>query len=123
MSGTGRFREYRKFLVALIVMALLSPLGLYLPRILKAGSAWGEWGVDEIREMVGYEPQGMKKTAEVWKAPMPDYAIPGQENAPLPRLSLFYILSGFLGILLCGGGTWLLGRWLAGKKKVRQPWR
>ncbi|OGP76157.1 MAG: hypothetical protein A2Z13_00335 [Deltaproteobacteria bacterium RBG_16_64_85] len=123
MSGTGGFREYRKFLVALIVMALLSPLGLYLPRILKAGSAWGEWGVDEIREMVGYEPQGMKKTAEVWKAPMPDYAIPGQENAPLPRLSLFYILSGFLGILLCGGGTWLLGRWLAGKRKVRQPWR
>jgi cobalt/nickel transport protein len=117
MTDTGSFREYRKFVVILIVMALLSPVGLYFPQIMKAGSAWGEWGIDEIREMVGYEPQGMKKTAEVWKAPMPDYAIPGQENAPLSRLSLFYILSGFIGILVCGGGTWLLGRWLAGKKK------
>ena len=117
MSGTGRFREYRKFLVALIVMALLSPFGLYLPRILKAGSAWGEWGVDEIRKMVGYAPGGMEKKADLWKAPMPDYAPPSRDSVPLSRLSLFYILSGFLGILLCGGGTWLLARWLAGKKK------
>jgi len=117
MSGTGTFREYRKFLVALVILALLSPVGLYLPRILKAGSAWGEWGVDEIRKMVGYAPAGMEKTADLWKAPMPDYAPPGQENTSLPRLGLFYILSGFLGILLCGGGTLLLVRWLAGKRK------
>ena len=117
MSFSREFREYRKFLVALVVLALLSPLGLYMPRILKAGSAWGEWGVDEIRKIAGYAPAGMERNANLWKAPMPDYGPPSGENAPLSRQAIFYILSGFTGILLCGGGAWLLGRWLAGKKK------
>ena len=32
-------------------LALLSPLGLILPRIMNAGAAWGEWGVDEIKNV------------------------------------------------------------------------
>lgn len=48
--------EYRRFWLALVVLALISPLGLSLPDALKAGSAWGEWGVDEIRQRIGYVP-------------------------------------------------------------------
>src|SRR3972149_4810368 len=71
-------REYRNLLIALGVMALLTPIGLYLPQILKAGAAWGEWGIHEVRKMVGYTPAGMEKTADTWKAPMPGYGPPGR---------------------------------------------
>jgi cobalt/nickel transport protein len=108
--------EYRRLWIALLVLALLSPIGLYLPSVLKAGAAWGEWGLDEIRQMLGYTPAGMEKTADLWKAPLPDYALPGQEGAPLSRLSLSYILSAFLGMGSCAGGAYLIGRWLAHRK-------
>ncbi len=117
MTRPGPFREYRRLFAALLVMAVLTPLGLYLPRILSAGSAWGEWGIAEIRQMIGYEPAGMKKNADAWKAPLRNYALPGQETAPLSRLSLSYVLSALVGTALCGGGAWLLARWLTGRKK------
>jgi hypothetical protein len=37
-----------------------------------------------------------------WKAPMPDYSLPGQENAPLKALSLSYILAGAIGVVVIG---------------------
>ncbi len=109
-------KEFRVLWIALLVMALASPIGLYLPRLVKAGAAWGEWGLDEIRQMIGYAPAGMKKTADIWKAPVPEYALPGQEGAPLSRLSLSYILSAFIGIGTCGGGGYLLAGWLTGRR-------
>lgn len=113
--------EYRKFVVLLVVLALLSPLGLYLPQLLKAGRGWGEWGVDEIRRAIGYAPAGMERTAGRWKAPLPDYAPPGRGDAPFADRGAAYILSGFLGIALCGAGAWLLGRWLAGRRRGPKP--
>ena len=103
---------YRRFWIALAVLALLSPLGLYLPTLFKAGGAWGEWGLEELRQMLGYIPPGMEKTADLWKAPLPDYALPGQEGGPLANLSLSYIFSAFLGMALCAGGGYLVTRWL-----------
>lgn len=105
--------EYRKFLIALGLMALLTPVGLYLPQIMKAGGAWGEWGINEVRTMVGYAPAGMEKTADAWKAPMPDYAPPGGGDASSPAQGLYYLFSAFLGIIACGGAAHLLARWLA----------
>jgi cobalt/nickel transport protein len=104
--------EYRNLWIALLIMALLTPLGLYLPQMMRAGGAWGEWGIDEVRQMIGYVPAGMERMAELWKAPLPDYALPGQENAPLARLSLSYVLSAFIGIVTCAGGAYLLARLL-----------
>lgn len=119
MTGGGRFREYRKFVVALVVMAALSPLGLYLPRLLGAGGAWGEWDKEEIAARVGYVPDGMRRTADRWKAPLPDYALPGRKDAPSRSPGLAYALSGLAGLALCGGVAWLLGRSLAGRKGPR----
>ena len=112
-------REYRKFLIALGLMAFLTPIGLYLPQITKVGGAWGEWGIHEVRKMIGYAPPGMEKTADTWKAPMPDYAPPGRENAPFPTQGVHYLLSAFLGIVASGGGAYLLARWLT--RRGRPP--
>jgi hypothetical protein len=62
--------------------------------------------------MVGYAPAGMEKEAETWKAPIPDYAPSGRENASIPEQGLYYLISAFLGIVACGGGAYLLARWL-----------
>ena len=104
-----------KMWIALGVIILLSPLGLILPDHFKAGSAWGEWGSDEIQKMVGYVPQGLARLGEIWKAPMPDYAFKGWEEKGLTHLSLAYIVSAVLGVVLIALSTWLLGRWLTKK--------
>lgn len=70
------------------------PLGL-----LAEGTAWGEWGIDEIAEVVsdgqvlGYTPSGMAKGFE-WSAVFPDYTVTG-----LPDV-FAYILSAVIGVAL-----------------------
>ena len=100
----------RRLWIGLGVLIILSPLGLILPAIFNAGSAWGEWSADELNKMVGYLPKGMQKISDIWKAPMPDYALKGQENAPLQALSLDYILSAIIGVAVVVGLIILLGK-------------
>jgi hypothetical protein len=109
-------RRRRDLWLGLGLLAVLSPLGLYLPLWTGAGAAWGEWGLAEIRELLGYVPAGMERSAELWTAPLPDYALPGTEQASLARLTLGYVLSAFLGMAACLAGAYALGRWL-----VRRP--
>ena len=108
-------REYRPLLVALAVMALLSPVGLYFPEIMKAGGAWGEWGVDEVRKLVGYAPREMERSAGGWKAPLPGYSLPDQGEAPLRRRGPAYVLSAIVGVAACGGFAYLVARRLAAR--------
>ncbi len=108
-------RPYRPLLAALAVMALLTPVGLYLPEIMKAGGAWGEWSVQEIRKLVGYAPQEMERSAGTWRAPLPNYSLPGRNDGPLKRRSAAYVVSAFAGIAACGGCAYLLARRLAPK--------
>jgi len=96
----------RRLAIGLGVLVLLSPLGLYLPSAFRAGPAWGEWGSAEIRQEVarhtgghGYVPAGLKRTEKSgWKAPLPDYALPGQKSASLGKLSFGYIVSAVIGV-------------------------
>jgi cobalt/nickel transport system permease protein len=101
---------FKKVGIALLVLALISPLGLYLPEKLKAGSAWGEWGSDEIGSIAGYVPQGLDKLGSLWKAPMPDYAFAGQESAHLKALSVSYVFSGLVGIAVVALIIMAIGR-------------
>ena len=110
MSAPLSTREWRRFAAALAVLALLTPVGLYLPEIMKAGSAWGEWSVEEVKSMIGYAPEGMEKGAGAWRAPMPDYALPGRDGESFLRRGLYYVLSAFGGIAACGGVAWLIAR-------------
>jgi hypothetical protein len=107
----------KKLWIGIAALIVLSPLGLILPDTFNAGSAWGEWSGEEIKELVGYVPSGMSRLAELWKAPLPDYAFKGQESAPLHSLSLSYIVSAIVGIAVVAGITILLGKALAHREK------
>ncbi len=106
----------KKLLVALIVLAFLSPLGIILPEKFKAGDAWGEWGVDTLQQLLGYVPAGLKRDAEIWSAPIPDYNFWG-EGAVLGQQIIAYVLSGLLGILLAGGFLYLLAKVIFRREK------
>ena len=104
-----------KLWLGLAVLILLSPLGLVLPEHFKAGTAWGEWGINEIKKLAGYVPQGFEKLSNLWNAPMPDYAFKGWEEKGLPHLSFAYIISAIIGIILVVLAVLLIGKLLAKK--------
>lgn len=105
-----------KFWIGLILLIALSPLGLLLPERFKAGAAWGEWGIDEIKELVGYIPSGLEKLSSLWSAPIPDYAFKGWEEKGLGSLSVAYIASAVIGILVTVGVVLLIGKLLSKKE-------
>lgn len=94
-------RFQRKLWVGLLILALLTPIGIFLPEMFNAGDAWGEWGVETLEKLLGYVPEGLKKYADVWKAPIPDYNF-GGDDASMGTQVLSYILSGIIGIVLVG---------------------
>ena len=101
----------------MLILVALSPLGLILPQHFLAGSAWGEWGVDEIKELVGYIPKGLEKLSTFWSAPLPDYTFKGWEDKPIGALSFAYIISAVLGVLLVVLIVLLLGKAIFKKDK------
>ena len=88
----------RKLWIAIMVLALISPIGILLPYLLGAGSAWGEWSSEEVGKMVGFAPEGMEKIEALWRAPVPDYSIPFLGES-LGGLSVGYIISAFVGVI------------------------
>ena len=94
-------------LVALMICMV--PLGL-----LAAGSAWGEWGADEIAEAavngtrLGYVPAGLQNGFSFGSI-MPDYTIEGIPDAAA------YVLCALFGAAV----SIILFRLLAGLKKNR----
>ena len=106
-----------KLWIGLAAMIALAPLGLILPAKFNAGSAWGEWSAEEMQKLVGYVPAGMSKLGELWNAPLPDYALRGQENAPIHSLTLSYILSAVVGVAIVVGITVLVGKTLACRER------
>ncbi len=109
-------KRINKLWWGLALLVLISPIGLILPEVFKAGSAWGEWGLDEIGKMIGFVPEGMKKAAGLWKAPVADYAPPGWSGQGFARLGFGYILSGALGVGVIAFLTFFLGKFLIKKK-------
>jgi cobalt/nickel transport system permease protein len=102
-DGQGR-PEGRIWLLwgALGVAALATPIGL-----LASGTAWGEWGTQELSGLgLNFIPEGIARFAGWWPAPLPDYGF--------SRIGAVvgYILSAFIGIALITFLLMLLGRWL-----------
>ena len=90
-------------------MALLTPLGVLLPEKFKAEEAWGEWGTEKLEKLIGYVPEGLRRLADFWKAPIPDYNF-GGEGASLTLQAVSYIVSGLLGIGVCAFIVFLISR-------------
>ncbi len=101
----------KKLLVILLVLAVLTPIGIYLPSAFNAGDAWGEWSTETIEKMIGYIPEGLRRTADLWSAPIPDYNL-GDENSSFAVQALSYVLSAAVGIALCIGVLYLLSRFV-----------
>ena len=106
----------KKLWIAVGICALLSPLGILLPRLFGAGGAWGEWGIGELQEMTGSVPEGMKRLAHLWRSPLPDYTIPGQAEG-LAGSSAGYVTTAVIGILITAGIGYLLAFLLARREK------
>jgi cobalt/nickel transport system permease protein len=80
----------KRGLIALGILVVLSPLGLLAP-----GTAWGEWGREELQNLgLGYIPTGFDTWSTFWKAPIPDYDLPQLGNT-----TIAYIFSGITGVL------------------------
>lgn len=88
------FDRYKSIFIALGAMIVLTPIGL-----IATGTAWGEWGADELKEKIGFVPQGFEKFADMWRALLPDYSIPGHANSFLES-SIGYIICAVVGIIL-----------------------
>jgi hypothetical protein len=104
----------RKLWIGIGILVLLSPLGIIIPSYLGAGGAWGEWSLEQIEKMAGFAPEGMKRMADIWKAPMINYAGPGQAAGPV-HSSLGYIVAGIIGISATAGLMYLFTRLLVRK--------
>jgi len=75
--------------IVLSLLLVLCPLGL-----LATGTAWGEWGVGEIKNMLGFVPGGMLKGFS-FNSLMPDYSIP-----TIASETIAYIVSAITGVVL-----------------------
>lgn len=103
MSGTKRLW------LAILALIILSPLGMLAP-----GTAFGEWGPEELHEMLGFVPEGLEELSGFNSfAVLPDYSVPGWEEAGLALQSVGYIFSAVVGIALVVGVSWLIGKALA----------
>jgi hypothetical protein len=92
-------KTQKRLWAGLVIMALLTPLGILLSEMFNSGDAWGEWGTDTIEKLLGFVPEGLKKYAEIWKAPVPDYSFGGDETSMTMQV-IYYVASGILGILV-----------------------
>jgi cobalt/nickel transport protein len=89
----------KKLWIGLLILTIVSPIGIILPMKFNAEDAWGEWSAETIQKLVGFIPEGMKRDAEIWKAPIPDYNL-GMENSKFSLQAFSYIFSGLLGAAL-----------------------
>jgi cobalt/nickel transport system permease protein len=113
----------RRLWLGLAILMVASPLGL-----LAAGMAWGEWGVEDlkdpaIREQILHAsgnvappeavPHGLERLAGLWTAPFPDYA-PGF----LHNENVGYILSAIMGTGLILLGFLLISTAMARRRST-----
>lgn len=101
-----------KLWILILILAILAPVGLILPEVFKAGSAWGEWGPEEIKGLLGYVPAGLERLASIWNAPVPDYSFKGLEEASIFGLSAAYVACAVIGIFITALLTFFIGKFL-----------
>jgi cobalt/nickel transport system permease protein len=75
--------------IVLFSLLVLCPLGL-----LASGTAWGEWSITEIKNMLGFIPGGMLSGFS-FDSLMPDYSVPAIANE-----TVGYIVSAVTGVVL-----------------------
>jgi cobalt/nickel transport system permease protein len=93
------------------VLILLTPIGALAP-----GTAWGEWGGEELKAAVGYAPANLERLGGLWRSAMPGYATPGVSNALLG-----YLIAALVGTALTVGVAFAVGALLARRGEASPP--
>jgi hypothetical protein len=97
-------RTFKVLLIALVVLVVLVPIGL-----IATGTAYGEWGPDELQQAVGFVPAGLQQLSGLWTPLLPDYDFPGGHDT-LPSQAPGYYVSAILGGLICAGAGYLVAK-------------
>lgn len=126
----GVWKSTRALWVGLAALVAATPLGL-----LAAGTAWGEWGVEDFADASARQgivvvsdgaalppgiPDGLERLAALWPAPIPNY-VPGF----MAELGAGYVASAVIGcalILLVFALLWrIAGRGPSSPSGMEQP--
>jgi cobalt/nickel transport system permease protein/cobalt/nickel transport protein len=99
-------RTIRNLAIGLLILIVFVPLGL-----LAVGETFGEWGTEELQEKLGFVPPGLEQLGPLWSAPIPDYAMPGDESET--GMVAAYYLSAVLGVAICAGLLYFVGKRVA----------
>lgn len=92
------WKRLRVVCAILAGFVILTPLGLLAP-----GTAWGEWGVQQLQGMhLGFVPKGLSRWNGFWSTLFAGYSIPGLGE------SFGYIVSALLGIALVMVVFWVI---------------
>lgn len=105
------FVRYKGLFISIAVLIALTPLGL-----IARGTAWGEWGKDEILSQLGFIPKGFAKFAEFWKGLFPDYSLSGFGGGA-DAAAGGYILSAAVGVILIGAVMFVTSKLMMHFKK------
>jgi hypothetical protein len=78
--------------IILLLAIVITPLGL-----LAVGTAYGEWSSEDLQQMLGYVPNGIKQGEKFWKAPIADYSLVNLDS------NFGYWISALVGTALIMG--------------------
>jgi hypothetical protein len=89
-------KTFKVLVIALIILVVLVPVGL-----IASGTAFGEWGPDELQRAVGYVPAGLAHLTGLWSAPLAGYDLPG-DHKTIPTQTPGYYVSAIVGVICVG---------------------
>ena len=104
-------KKLRNTIILLAVLVVLTPLGL-----IASGTAFGEWSIEELKEKIGYVPSGLGGLYHLWNAPLQDYGIPTLGSSTIGTI-VGYVISAVVGVLICAGVMYALGKLAARNDK------
>jgi cobalt/nickel transport system permease protein len=85
---TGKVSKIKPLYIVIGILILFTPLGL-----LANGTAWGEWGPEEIKNILGFLPKGMEKGFQF------NALIAGYNLGSLKKC-IGYIISALVGVII-----------------------
>ncbi len=103
----------KKLWIGLAILIVLTPLGL-----LAEGTAFGEWGSEELQQTLGYVPSGVEHGENLWHSLFPGYTVASFDGSFL-HSSIGYIISAVIGIALIYIVTIGLGKFIAKREEER----
>ncbi|BCZ44781.1 cobalt transporter CbiM [Clostridium gelidum] len=84
----GKLNKIKYLYIIIVILVLATPVGL-----LAKGTAWGEWGTEELKDLIGFVPKGMEEGFK-FNSLMPDY------NFGNLKEYFGYIVSALLGVII-----------------------